>query len=113
VFGADLRFTPLVVRNVAGALPDGRERKSDLIKPSEPFALTLDHPDGSWLIIDTLEPTLTTVTTLSELAEEGELLKFTPSVVIMVFASDAAAVTVSVRAKARQQMMVKNSILRI
>ena len=32
----DLRFTPLVVRKVAGVLPIGNLRKSDLIYPVEP-----------------------------------------------------------------------------
>jgi len=67
------------------ALPSPpRVRKSDLIKPLIPFALTLDQPAGSCSVTSTQEPLATVVTTRESI--DAEALTLTPAVVVNVAA---------------------------
>jgi len=102
VDGPDLKFTAPDVLSVAitvsddveaGAAGDDagvedaavepplppRVKKSDLMKPVDPFDLTLDHPAGLCSKTSTLVPATTVSKTLDVI--EADALKLTPSVV--------------------------------
>jgi hypothetical protein len=88
VDGPVLKLTRVVVLSVMGALLVVVARKSDLIYPTEPPTLTVDHPDGLCSSISTPVPGARVVILLALV--DGPVLKLT--LVVVWNASAAKAV---------------------